>query len=152
MHLQILLNVPWYQERLLHHTSLGSLMVAILIRTVKYNLSKLRVSNEMWLHLAFIWLPSFVVKSWCIFCLGYVCKWFYQILLVLCNYTFKTILDIKLWRELALYLYTPTLTLIDYEKLVHDLWSQPKLLFRSSACSVTKQFRTWTQVQRFNAI
>lgn len=40
---QILPSVPWYQERLLHQTSLGSLMVIILIRTVKYNLSKLRV-------------------------------------------------------------------------------------------------------------
>ncbi|KAK1265788.1 hypothetical protein QJS04_geneDACA023214 [Acorus gramineus] len=38
----ILPSVPWYEERLLHHTSLGSLMVAVLIRTVKYNLSKLR--------------------------------------------------------------------------------------------------------------
>lgn len=41
--LQILPSVPWYQEHLLHQTSLGSLMVIILIRTVKYNLSKLRV-------------------------------------------------------------------------------------------------------------
>lgn len=36
-------NVPWYQERRLHQTSLGSLMIIILVRTVKYNLSKLRV-------------------------------------------------------------------------------------------------------------
>ncbi|GMP48697.1 hypothetical protein CsSME_00015964 [Camellia sinensis var. sinensis] len=35
-------SVPWYQERLLHQTSLGSLMIIILIRTVNYNLSKLR--------------------------------------------------------------------------------------------------------------
>ncbi|XP_077247325.1 uncharacterized protein LOC143887097 [Tasmannia lanceolata] len=40
-------NVPWYEERLLHHTSLGSLMVIVLIRTVKYNLSKLR---DIYLH------------------------------------------------------------------------------------------------------
>ncbi|KAL0287290.1 UNVERIFIED_CONTAM: Dymeclin [Sesamum calycinum] len=40
-------NVPWYQERLLHQTSLGSLMIIILIRTVKYNLSKLR---DVYLH------------------------------------------------------------------------------------------------------
>ncbi|KAL2469817.1 Dymeclin [Abeliophyllum distichum] len=40
-------SVPWYQERLLHQTSLGSLMVIILIRTVKYNLSKLR---DVYLH------------------------------------------------------------------------------------------------------
>ncbi|KAJ4829268.1 hypothetical protein Tsubulata_046804 [Turnera subulata] len=38
----VLPNVPWYQEHPLHQTSLGSLMVIILIRTVKYNLSKLR--------------------------------------------------------------------------------------------------------------
>uniref|UniRef100_A0A2P2MPV0 Dymeclin n=1 Tax=Rhizophora mucronata TaxID=61149 RepID=A0A2P2MPV0_RHIMU len=47
IHKMILPNVPWYQERLLHHTSLGSLMVIILIRTVKYNLSKLR---DLYLH------------------------------------------------------------------------------------------------------
>ncbi|XP_043692031.1 dymeclin-like isoform X2 [Telopea speciosissima] len=43
----ILPSVPWYQERLLHNTSLGSLMVIILIRTVKYNLSKMR---DVYLH------------------------------------------------------------------------------------------------------
>ncbi|XP_010259149.1 PREDICTED: dymeclin isoform X1 [Nelumbo nucifera] len=47
IHKLILPNVPWYQERLLNHTSLGSLMVIILIRTVKYNLSKLR---DVYLH------------------------------------------------------------------------------------------------------
>ncbi|KAF6173382.1 hypothetical protein GIB67_027077 [Kingdonia uniflora] len=47
IHKLILPNVPWYQERLLHNTSLGSLMVIILIRTVKYNLSKLR---DIFLH------------------------------------------------------------------------------------------------------
>ncbi|KAF2284310.1 hypothetical protein GH714_020385 [Hevea brasiliensis] len=43
----ILRSVPWYQEHLLHQTSLGSLMVIILTRTVKYNLSKLR---DLYLH------------------------------------------------------------------------------------------------------
>ncbi|XP_068649973.1 uncharacterized protein [Aristolochia californica] len=47
IHKLILPSVPWYQERLLHNTSLGSLMVVILIRTVKYNLSKLR---DVYLH------------------------------------------------------------------------------------------------------
>ncbi|XXG42184.1 hypothetical protein AAC387_Pa01g2518 [Persea americana] len=47
IHKLILPNVPWYQERLLHHTSLGSLVVVILIRTMKYNLSKMR---DMYLH------------------------------------------------------------------------------------------------------
>ncbi|KAJ0966427.1 hypothetical protein J5N97_027565 [Dioscorea zingiberensis] len=47
IHKLILQSVPWYQERLLHKTSLGSLMVVILIRTVKYNLSKLR---DVYLH------------------------------------------------------------------------------------------------------
>ncbi|KAG4998322.1 hypothetical protein JHK82_029106 [Glycine max] len=42
IHKLILTGVPWYKERLLHQTSLGSLMVVILIRTVQYNLSKLR--------------------------------------------------------------------------------------------------------------
>ncbi|XP_071940485.1 uncharacterized protein [Coffea arabica] len=48
IHKLMLPNVPWYQERLLHQTSLGSLMVIILIRTVKYNLSKLR--QDVYLH------------------------------------------------------------------------------------------------------
>ncbi|KAK9288143.1 hypothetical protein L1049_016591 [Liquidambar formosana] len=47
IHKLILPSVPWYQERLLHQTSLGSLMVIVLIRTVKYNLSKLR---DVYLH------------------------------------------------------------------------------------------------------
>uniref|UniRef100_A0A1D1YGV8 Dymeclin n=1 Tax=Anthurium amnicola TaxID=1678845 RepID=A0A1D1YGV8_9ARAE len=47
IHKLILPNVSWYEERLLHNTSLGSLMVIILIRTVKYNLSKLR---DVYLH------------------------------------------------------------------------------------------------------
>ncbi|KAK7280069.1 hypothetical protein RJT34_25131 [Clitoria ternatea] len=42
IHKLMLTGVPWYKERLLHQTSLGSLMVIILIRTVQYNLSKLR--------------------------------------------------------------------------------------------------------------
>ncbi|KAI3815432.1 hypothetical protein L1987_15099 [Smallanthus sonchifolius] len=47
IHKLILPSVPWYQERLLHQTSLGSLMVIILIRTVKYNMSKMR---DVYLH------------------------------------------------------------------------------------------------------
>ncbi|XWS13717.1 hypothetical protein CRYUN_Cryun36dG0061800 [Craigia yunnanensis] len=47
IHKMILPGVPWYKEQLLHQTSLGSLMVIILIRTVQYNLSKLR---DVYLH------------------------------------------------------------------------------------------------------
>ncbi|WJX14670.1 hypothetical protein P8452_04892 [Trifolium repens] len=47
IHKLILTGVPWYKERLLHQTSLGSLTVIILIRTVQYNLSKLR---DVYLH------------------------------------------------------------------------------------------------------
>lgn len=47
IHKLMLPGVPWYKERLLHQTSLGSLMVIILIRTVQYNLSKLR---DVYLH------------------------------------------------------------------------------------------------------
>eukprot|EP00897_Mesotaenium_endlicherianum_P006674 jgi/Mesen1/6034/ME000308S05228 len=43
----VLPGVPWYKERLLPKISLGSLMVVILIRTIKYNLSKLR---DVYLH------------------------------------------------------------------------------------------------------
>eukprot|EP00245_Coleochaete_scutata_P002264 TRINITY_DN1297_c0_g2_i1.p1 TRINITY_DN1297_c0_g2~~TRINITY_DN1297_c0_g2_i1.p1 ORF type:complete len:518 (+),score=93.00 TRINITY_DN1297_c0_g2_i1:66-1556(+) len=47
VHKLVLPGVPWYKERLLPKISLGSLMVVILIRTVKYNLSKLR---DVYLH------------------------------------------------------------------------------------------------------
>ncbi|XP_078430945.1 dyggve-melchior-clausen syndrome protein [Wolffia australiana] len=47
IHKLLLPSVPWYRERLLHNTSLGSLMVIILIRTVKYNMSKVR---DVYLH------------------------------------------------------------------------------------------------------
>uniref|UniRef100_A0A0D6R327 Dymeclin n=1 Tax=Araucaria cunninghamii TaxID=56994 RepID=A0A0D6R327_ARACU len=47
IHKLILPNVPWYREQLLPRTSLGSLMVVILIRTVKYNLSKHR---DIYIH------------------------------------------------------------------------------------------------------
>lgn len=55
-------NVPWYQERRLHQTSLGSLMIIILVRTVKYNLSKLRVRLDAILpgfQLLFLILKTF---------------------------------------------------------------------------------------------
>ncbi|CAA6658509.1 unnamed protein product [Spirodela intermedia] len=48
IHKLVLPSVPWYQERRLHNTSLGSLMVVILIRTVMYNMSKLRY--DVYLH------------------------------------------------------------------------------------------------------
>lgn len=62
---QILSNVSWYKERLLYRTSLGSLMVIILIRTVQYNLSKLRVwlESSIWLYL-----------HWCCLEMLYYCK------------------------------------------------------------------------------
>ncbi|CAM6120274.1 unnamed protein product [Calypogeia fissa] len=47
IHKLMLPGVPWYKERLLPRTSLGSLMVVILIRIVKENLSKLR---DVYLH------------------------------------------------------------------------------------------------------
>ncbi|KAH9624108.1 hypothetical protein KSS87_020573 [Heliosperma pusillum] len=47
IHKLMLPDVPWYQERRLHHTSLGSLMIVVLIRTVKYNLSRLQ---DIYLH------------------------------------------------------------------------------------------------------
>lgn len=47
VHKLVLPGVPWYKERLLPRISLGSLMVVMLIRTVKYNLSKLR---DVYLH------------------------------------------------------------------------------------------------------
>ncbi|XAR49055.1 hypothetical protein NMG60_11032089 [Bertholletia excelsa] len=47
VHKLILARVPWYQEHCLHQMSLGSLMFIILIRTVKYNLSKM---HDVYLH------------------------------------------------------------------------------------------------------
>lgn len=44
IHKLVLPAVPWYKERIVPNITLGSLLVVILIRTVKYNLSKLRVS------------------------------------------------------------------------------------------------------------
>lgn len=47
VHKLMIPNVPWFKERRLHHTSLGSLTVIILVRTVKYNLTKLK---DVYLH------------------------------------------------------------------------------------------------------
>lgn len=47
VHKLVLPTVPWYKERILHNSSLGSLMVIILIRTLKNNQSKLR---DVYLH------------------------------------------------------------------------------------------------------
>ncbi|KAG0473779.1 hypothetical protein HPP92_015636 [Vanilla planifolia] len=47
IHKLILNSVPWYEERLLRHTSLGSLMVVVLIRIVNYNLTRMR---DVYLH------------------------------------------------------------------------------------------------------
>ncbi|CAJ1967038.1 unnamed protein product [Sphenostylis stenocarpa] len=47
IHKLILPTVPWYKERLLLQSSLGSLMIIILIRTVQYNISKLQ---DVYLH------------------------------------------------------------------------------------------------------
>ncbi|CAL5220036.1 g1983 [Coccomyxa viridis] len=40
-------SVPWYRERLLNKTLLGSLLVVLLLRTAHYNLAKLR---DVYLH------------------------------------------------------------------------------------------------------
>lgn len=47
IHKLLLPSVPWYQERRLHQISLGSLMVIILTRTLKCNLSRLQ---DVYLH------------------------------------------------------------------------------------------------------
>ncbi|CAO2832053.1 unnamed protein product [Amaranthus hypochondriacus] len=47
VHKLMLPSVLWYKERRLNHTSLGSLMVVVLIRTVKYNLCRLQ---DVYLH------------------------------------------------------------------------------------------------------
>ncbi|GMP99556.1 hypothetical protein CsSME_00046989 [Camellia sinensis var. sinensis] len=49
IHKLMLPSVSWYQERLLHQTSLGSMMIIILIRTVNYNLSKLPLQEKAFL-------------------------------------------------------------------------------------------------------
>eukprot|EP00898_Chlorokybus_atmophyticus_P000736 jgi/Chlat1/1663/Chrsp127S01908 len=47
IHKLMLNSVPWYKERQLSRISLGSLMVVVLIRTVKFNLSQLK---DVYLH------------------------------------------------------------------------------------------------------
>lgn len=47
IHKLILPTVPWYEERLLSKVPLGSLIIIVLIRTVKFNLSKL---SDVYLH------------------------------------------------------------------------------------------------------
>ncbi|KAK1395267.1 Dymeclin [Heracleum sosnowskyi] len=47
IHKLILPTVPWYKERILSQTSLGSLVVIFLARTLKYNQSELR---DVYLH------------------------------------------------------------------------------------------------------
>eukprot|EP00250_Pteridium_aquilinum_P013996 c21711_g1_i1 orf=215-2221(+) len=47
LHKMVLQGVPWFKERILTQTTLGSLTVVILIRTVKYNLAALR---DVYLH------------------------------------------------------------------------------------------------------
>ncbi|KAK9845745.1 hypothetical protein WJX81_001268 [Elliptochloris bilobata] len=47
VHAVQLVEVPWYKERLLHKTSLGSLLVILLLRTAHYNLAALR---DVYLH------------------------------------------------------------------------------------------------------
>eukprot|EP00256_Glycine_max_P065194 XP_025979789.1 dymeclin isoform X5 [Glycine max] len=58
----ILPTVPWYKERLLYQSSLGSLMVIILIRTIQYNLSKLR-SAELQIYTDFLRLVLEIINA-----------------------------------------------------------------------------------------
>eukprot|EP00850_Spirogloea_muscicola_P003308 SM000013S26477 [mRNA] locus=s13:636106:642291:+ [translate_table: standard] len=62
VHKLILPAVPWYKERLLPRISLGSLMVVILIRTVKYNLSKLR-PTELHIYTDFLRIVLEIINA-----------------------------------------------------------------------------------------
>ncbi|XP_025979788.1 dymeclin-like isoform X4 [Glycine soja] len=62
IHKLILPTVPWYKERLLYQSSLGSLMVIILIRTIQYNLSKLR-SAELQIYTDFLRLVLEIINA-----------------------------------------------------------------------------------------
>lgn len=46
-HALVLPTIPWYQERMLRQTTLGSAIIIMLTRTVKYNLVQLR---DVYLH------------------------------------------------------------------------------------------------------
>ena len=56
---KMLPSVPWYKERRLNHTSLGSLMVVILIRTVKYNLCWLQVHIHSCYNFVYLLIEAF---------------------------------------------------------------------------------------------
>jgi len=42
--LQSLKNVPWFKERTMSEISLGGLLILVVIRTIQYNIARMRVS------------------------------------------------------------------------------------------------------------
>jgi Dyggve-Melchior-Clausen syndrome protein len=46
IHLQKLRGIVWYTERAISEISLGGLLVLVVIRTIQYNILKMRVSQD----------------------------------------------------------------------------------------------------------
>ena len=43
--LQIIPSIPWYTERVITNITLGGLLVLVVLRTIQYNMTKMRVST-----------------------------------------------------------------------------------------------------------
>ena len=46
--LQVIPSIPWYTERVITNITLGGLLVLVVLRTIQYNMTKMRVST--WRH------------------------------------------------------------------------------------------------------
>ena len=44
--LQVIPSIPWYTERVITNITLGGLLVLVVLRTIQYNMTKMRVSTE----------------------------------------------------------------------------------------------------------
>jgi len=48
---KMLKGVTWYTERSISEISLGGLLILVVIRTIQYNMFKMRVSNEIFVYI-----------------------------------------------------------------------------------------------------
>jgi hypothetical protein len=42
---QVLPEVPWFTDRVINNITLGGMLVLVVIRTIQYNMTKMRVST-----------------------------------------------------------------------------------------------------------
>ena len=45
--LQVIPTIPWYTERVITNITLGGLLVLVVLRTIQYNMTKMRVSTHI---------------------------------------------------------------------------------------------------------